>query len=82
MQSFNDKANPPPFLYCLIIDNFAGGGGACTGIEIAPGGRQTSPSTMTMKLLPTREAQSEGPCGCWPVDAEAANVFQRVDDVG
>jgi DNA (cytosine-5)-methyltransferase 1 len=36
MQSFNDKANPPPSLP-LIIDNFAGGGGASTGIEMALG---------------------------------------------
>jgi DNA (cytosine-5)-methyltransferase 1 len=35
MQSFNDQANPPP--YGLIIDNFAGGGGASTGIEMALG---------------------------------------------
>jgi DNA (cytosine-5)-methyltransferase 1 len=36
MQSFNDKANPPSSLP-LIIDNFAGGGGASTGIEMALG---------------------------------------------
>lgn len=36
MQSFSDKANPPPNLP-LIIDNFAGGGGASTGIEMALG---------------------------------------------
>lgn len=36
MQSFSDKANPPPQLP-LIIDNFAGGGGASTGIEMALG---------------------------------------------
>jgi DNA (cytosine-5)-methyltransferase 1 len=36
MQSFNDQANPPPSLP-LIIDNFAGGGGASTGIEMALG---------------------------------------------
>jgi site-specific DNA-cytosine methylase len=35
MQSFADKANPPPFSYGMIIDNFAGAGGASTGIEIA-----------------------------------------------
>ncbi len=36
MQSFNDEANPPPSLP-LIIDNFAGGGGASRGIEMALG---------------------------------------------
>jgi DNA (cytosine-5)-methyltransferase 1 len=36
MQSFNDRANPPPSLP-LIIDNFAGGGGSSTGIEMALG---------------------------------------------
>jgi len=36
MQSFNDQANPPPCLP-LIIDNFAGGGGTSTGIEMALG---------------------------------------------
>jgi len=36
MQSFNDQANPPP-RFPLIIDNFAGGGGASTGIEMALG---------------------------------------------
>jgi DNA (cytosine-5)-methyltransferase 1 len=36
MQSFNDQANQPPSLP-LIIDNFAGGGGASTGIEMALG---------------------------------------------
>jgi site-specific DNA-cytosine methylase len=35
MQSFADKANPPP--NGLIIDNFAGRGGASTGIEKALG---------------------------------------------
>jgi DNA (cytosine-5)-methyltransferase 1 len=35
MQSFNDKANPPPS--GMIIDNFAGGGGASSGIEMALG---------------------------------------------
>jgi DNA (cytosine-5)-methyltransferase 1 len=35
MQSFNDQANPPP--HGLIVDNFAGGGGASTGIEKALG---------------------------------------------
>ena len=33
--SAQDKANPPP--YGMIIDNFAGGGGASTGIEMALG---------------------------------------------
>ena len=33
--SFADRANPPPL--GLIIDNFAGGGGASTGIELALG---------------------------------------------
>ncbi len=33
--SFADQANPPPL--GLIIDNFAGGGGASTGIEMALG---------------------------------------------
>ncbi len=37
MQSFADQPNPPPYLGRLIIDNFAGGGGASTGIEIARG---------------------------------------------
>jgi DNA (cytosine-5)-methyltransferase 1 len=37
MQSFGDQPNPPPYLGGLIIDNFAGGGGASTGIEIALG---------------------------------------------
>jgi site-specific DNA-cytosine methylase len=36
MMSFNDQANPPPSLP-LIIDNFAGSGGASTGIEMALG---------------------------------------------
>ena len=36
MQSFNDKSNPPP-VSGMIIDNFAGGGGASTGIEMALG---------------------------------------------
>jgi len=36
MQSFSDQANPPPGLP-LIIDNFAGGGGTSTGIEMALG---------------------------------------------
>jgi DNA (cytosine-5)-methyltransferase 1 len=35
MQSYNDKANPPPYSFGLIVDNFAGGGGASTGIEMA-----------------------------------------------
>jgi len=33
MQSFSDQVNPPS--YGLIVDNFAGGGGASTGIEMA-----------------------------------------------
>ncbi len=37
MQAFNDQANPPPFIGGMIIDNFAGGGGASTGIEMALG---------------------------------------------
>ena len=37
MQSFNDQANPPPAAFDLIIDNFAGGGGASNGIEMALG---------------------------------------------
>jgi len=28
MQSFNDQSNPPPYTGGMIIDNFAGGGGA------------------------------------------------------
>jgi hypothetical protein len=36
IQSSNDQANPPPSLP-LIIDNFAGGGGASTGIKMALG---------------------------------------------
>lgn len=35
MQAFNDQANPPP--HGLIVDNFAGGGGASTGAEMALG---------------------------------------------
>jgi len=36
MQSFADQPNPPP-VSGMIIDNFAGGGGASTGIEMALG---------------------------------------------
>ena len=34
--SAQDKANPPP-ISGMIIDNFAGGGGASSGIEMALG---------------------------------------------